>query len=142
MQNVAIPLKHAPQVIGNTGLYYACYHLSRLGWNVMPTSRNARGIDIIAYNAAGSHYLSFQVKSLSKRNPVPLGKSIDILLGDYWIVVNNIVGEPIAFILLPEEIRSAAHRGERDGRISYWLQPNTYDLPRYREAWPRIPSPH
>ena len=35
-----------PQITGNIGLYYTCYQLSRLGWNVMPTSRNARGIDI------------------------------------------------------------------------------------------------
>gem|GEM_PF-3520205 len=38
------------QVTGNIGLYYACYQLSRMGWNAMPTARNARGIDIIAYN--------------------------------------------------------------------------------------------
>jgi len=38
------------QITGNIGLYYTCYRLSRLGWNVMPTSRNARGIDIIAYS--------------------------------------------------------------------------------------------
>lgn len=34
------------QITGNIGLFYACYELSRKGWNVMPTSRNARGIDI------------------------------------------------------------------------------------------------
>ncbi len=33
----------------NAGLYYTCYPLSLLGWNVMPTARNARGVDIIAY---------------------------------------------------------------------------------------------
>jgi hypothetical protein len=32
-----------PQIIGNAGLYYWCYRLSLLGWNVMPTARNARG---------------------------------------------------------------------------------------------------
>lgn len=35
-------------------MYYACYRLSRMGWNVMPTARNARGIDIIAYNRGNS----------------------------------------------------------------------------------------
>ena len=37
-----------PQLTGNVGLYYCCYRLSLLGWNVMPTARNARGVDIIA----------------------------------------------------------------------------------------------
>ena len=59
------------QVTGNVGLYYTCYHLSRMGWNVMPTARNARGIDLIAYNQDGSKFIGVQVKSLSKRNPVP-----------------------------------------------------------------------
>jgi hypothetical protein len=26
------------QITGNVGLYYCCYHLSLLGWNVMPTT--------------------------------------------------------------------------------------------------------
>ena len=30
-----------PQLTGNVGLYYCCYRLSLLGWNVMPTARNA-----------------------------------------------------------------------------------------------------
>jgi hypothetical protein len=34
------------QVVGNIGLYYVCYHLSRLGLNAMPTSRNAKGIKV------------------------------------------------------------------------------------------------
>jgi hypothetical protein len=33
------------QVTGNVGMYFAAYRLSQMGWNVMPTARNARGID-------------------------------------------------------------------------------------------------
>ena len=44
------------QVTGNIGLYYACYKLSCMGWNVMPTARNARGIDIIAYNRSVTEF--------------------------------------------------------------------------------------
>ena len=71
----------SPQVTGNVGLYYYCYKLSLLGWNVMPTSRNARGIDIIAYSADASRFVGIQVKALSKRNPVPLGPSLDKVMG-------------------------------------------------------------
>jgi hypothetical protein len=28
-------------------------------------------------------------KTLSKRNPVPLGNSIDRFMGDWWIIANN-----------------------------------------------------
>jgi hypothetical protein len=45
------------QVTSNIGLYFAAYRLSQMGWNVMPTARNARGIDLVAYNAAAVRYL-------------------------------------------------------------------------------------
>ena len=65
------------QIVGNAGLYFTCYRLSLLGWNVMPTARNARGIDVVAYSRDGKRYIGIQVKSLSKRVPVPLGTSLD-----------------------------------------------------------------
>lgn len=58
-----------PQLTGNVGLYYCCYRLSLMGWNVMPTARNARGVDIIAYSRDASRFVGVQVKALSKRKP-------------------------------------------------------------------------
>lgn len=128
-----------PQLTGNVGLYYCCYRLSLLGWNVMPTARNARGVDIIAYSRDAPRFVGVQVKALSKRAPVPLGLSLDKIMGDFWIVVNKVASPtPSAFILLPSEVRERAHRGEKDGRISYWLQPGNYEVDEFREAWERI----
>src|SRR5438552_17168108 len=87
-----------PQITGNVGLYYCCYHLSLLGWNVMPTARNARGIDIIAYDSTGTEFIGVQVKTLSKRNPVPLGTDLEKIMGAFWIVVNNLLRQPTSFI--------------------------------------------
>ena len=70
------------QIVGNIGLYYVSYRLSQRGWNVMPTARNAKGIDLIAYRLDGPSYVGVQVKSLSKRNAVPLGTSLDNTTGD------------------------------------------------------------
>ena len=125
-------------IIGNVGLYYTCYQLSRMGWNVMPTSRNARGIDIVAYSSDGSCFKGIQVKSLSKSNPVPIGGTLDKIMGDFWVVVNNVLEKPNAFVMLPSEVKRDVHRGEKDGRVSYWLQPKSYDRDEYREAWDRI----
>lgn len=124
-----------PHVTGNAGLYYVCYRLSLLAWNVMPTARNARGIDVIAYDSTGKRFIGVQVKTLSRRNPVPLGISVDNLLGDYWVIVTNVATAPVAFVMRPTEVRQAAHRGEKEGRISYWLQPPAYDRAEYKEAW-------
>lgn len=128
-----------PQLTGNVGLYYCCYRLSLLGWNVMPTARNARGVDIIAYSRDASRFVGVQVKALSKRNPVPLGGSPDKIMGDFWVIVNKVATPtPAAFVLLPLEVRERAHRGEKDGRVSYWLQPGDYEQGPFHEAWERI----
>jgi hypothetical protein len=127
-----------PQITGNAGLYYCCYQLSLCGWNVMPTARNARGVDIIAYNSDATRFIGVQVKTLSKRNPVPLGTSLEKVIGDFWIVVNRVTSNPCAFILLPSEVKELAHRGEKEGKVSYWLQPTAYDKDLFREAWERI----
>jgi hypothetical protein len=78
------------------------------------------------------------VKALSKRNPVPLGTSLDKIMGDFWVIVNKVATSPSAFILLPSEVRASAHRGEKEGRVSFWLQPTDYDQEQFREAWERI----
>lgn len=128
-----------PQLTGNVGLYYCCYRLSLLGWNVMPTARNARGVDIIAYSEDASRFVGVQVKALSKRNPVPLGTSLDKVMGDFWVIVNKVATPaPSAFVLLPTEVRERAHRGEKDRRVSFWLQPAQYEDDTFREAWERI----
>ncbi len=128
-----------PQITGNVGLYYCCYKLSLLGWNVMPTTRNARGVDIIAYSReVKPRFVGIQVKALSKRNPVPLGNSLERCMGDFWVVINRVATSPTAYVLTPAEVMERAHRGEKEGRISFWLQPAGYDQPQFREAWGRI----
>lgn len=134
-------MKKNSQVTGNVGLYFVCYHLSLLGWNAMPTSRNAKGIDILAYNGDCSRTISLQVKTLSKRAPVPLGKSIEKLLGDFWVIVNNVEDAPRVFIMIPQEVRERAHRGEKDGKVSFWMQPKSYERDEFRGKWDRIGRP-
>lgn len=127
-----------PQLTGNVGLYYCCYRLSLLGWNVMPTARNARGVDIIAYSKDATRLIGVQVKALSKRNPVPLGGTLEKIMGHWWVIINKVASSPTAFIMLPAEVKERAHRGEKDGRVSYWLQPTDYDHNDFKEAWGRI----
>jgi hypothetical protein len=135
------PLRLNPQVVSNVGLYFVCYKLSLLGWNVMPTARNARGIDVVAYSQDATRTCTIQVKALSKRAPVPLGPTLDKLLGDFFIVCSKIASSPECFVLTPSEVRSLAHRGEKDGRISHWLQPREYEAREYRDAWHRLEPP-
>ena len=106
----------------------------------MPTARNARGVDVIAYSCdAIPRFVSVQVKALSKRNPVPLGKSLERCMGDFWVIINNIATpSPQAFVLTPAEVKDRAHRGEKNGEVTFWLQPPSYEQQAFKEAWNRI----
>lgn len=117
------------QLVGNMGLYYTCFELSKRGWNAMPTSRNARGIDIMIYSQDAKRKHAIQIKSLTKRNPVPLGNKIEessLFLADYLIIVRNMMKTPEVFITTPRNIRAEVHEGRNDkGLLSYWLQPRS-----------------
>ncbi len=127
------------QTVGNVGLYYTCYRLARRGWNVMPTARNARGIDILAYSADARRTLTVQVKSLSRRSPVPLGKHLDHLFADFVVICRHVERDwPECFVLTPAKCKQLVHRGEKEGRVSYWLQPKQYETDEFREQWGRV----
>ncbi|HEY3245397.1 MAG TPA: hypothetical protein VGM03_18805 [Phycisphaerae bacterium] len=129
-----LPTISNQQTVGNIGLFYVCYRLSRLGWNVMPTARNARGVDILIYSQNASRKLSIQVKTLSKAAPVPLGNHLDHLFADFVVVCRRVASEsPECFVLTPDEIRRLAHRGEKNGKFSFWLQPRDYATDEFRD---------
>ncbi len=130
------------QVTGNVGLYYGCYQLSLRGWNVMPTARNAKGVDIIIYDSDATNYKGIQVKTLSANSDVPLGASLSIM-GDFWVIVTEVAkGTPKVFVLTPEEVRNGAVKNEKDGKVSYWLSRKHYEQPRFLEAWDQIGFGH
>lgn len=131
------------QLTGNSGLYHVARELSRRGWHVMPTVRNARGADLYAATDDEARVLPIQSKALSKRAPVPLGTSLENLRSFWWIItVNANTAAPTCFVMTLDEVKAAAHRGEKDGRISFWLQPKAYSLPEYQEAWDRLGDPN
>jgi hypothetical protein len=73
----------------------------------MPTSRNAKGVDIIIYNHDESKRHSIQVKSLTKKDAaVPLGCSLDSLqMNDYLIICRSVYNaQPEIFIAKPAKI--------------------------------------
>lgn len=127
------------QTTGNIGLFYVCFRLSRMGWNVLPTSRNAWGPDILIYSQDAKHKFSIQVKSLAKRDPAGFGKNLEKLVEDFVIVCKDVAkpdGNPVCFILNAEEAKNLAYRDKRGGQ--HWLQPPAYDSDNFRERWDKI----
>jgi hypothetical protein len=82
---------------------------------------------------------TIQVKALSQRSPVPLGGKLEGLLGDFFIICRNVaLDTPECFVLTPAEVRGLAHKGEKDGKTSFWLQPKQYETPQFHDKWDRI----
>ena len=85
----------------------------------MPTSRNAREIDIVIYSQDGSKKYTIQAKSLSRRSAVPFGSDPESLFADYLIICRNASISPELFITSTNKIKSGIHKREKDGRTSY-----------------------
>ena len=131
------------QLTGNAGLYHVARELSRRGWHVMPTVRNARGSDLYAASEDESVMLRIQSKALSKKSPVPLGGSLGTLRSDWWVItIEANTASPSCYVMTLDEVKAAAHHGRNEaGKESFWLQPKSYMLPAYHEAWERFGNP-
>src|SRR5438046_10578359 len=116
-------------LVGNMGLFAVCYELSKLGWNVMPTSRNARGIDILGYDQDGDRTITVQVKALTNSAPVPLGTDPELcnLIAKFVVIARGVRNKPEFFIARTEDIRPLVHVGIKEGKTSCWLQPKSYN---------------
>lgn len=131
------------QATGNAAMHYAAWQLSRKGWNVMPTARNAKGSDLFCANDDESIIFGVQSKGLSKRAPVGLGANLENLRSDWWIItINAKQDNPTCFILSLKEVKELCFHSDpaksKTGSQSYWLQPKSYDQPQFRDAWHRL----
>ncbi len=123
-------------MVGNIALYYTAYILSRHGWNVLPTSRNTRGVDIVIYSQDGTKMHTIQVKGLFKRNPVPFGSNSNNLIAEFYVIVllNELKSEPWAFVLNKENIKEKLRMREKNKKVSYWLKELKF-LSEFKNKW-------
>lgn len=129
--------RHRTQITGNAGLNYAAWQLSRRGWHVIPTIRNARGSDLIVTNDDETVFFGVQSKGFSKRYAVPLGMDLASLRSEWWVItIHANSDKPTCYVLRLDEVRELATQDKNGGR--WWLEPKIYDRDEFREAWDRI----
>lgn|GEM_PF-1415779 len=129
-------------MVGNAGLNFAAWQLSRRGWHVLPTIRNARGSDLYVTNGDETVFFGLQSKALSRRSAVPLGKDGDALRSDWWVItINACTNSPTCFIIRKEEVKALAVV-DKNGAGGRWLDPRAYDRDEYRDAWDRLGDPN
>ena len=103
----------------------------------MPTTRNARGSDLIVTDADESKFFGVQSKALSKRHAVPLGMDLAELRSEWWIITMHANSDtPVCYVLQLDDVRSLASQDKNGGR--WWLEPKSYDRDEFREAWHRL----
>ncbi|MGE4323605.1 MAG: hypothetical protein AB7E60_11320 [Sphingobium sp.] len=141
------------QLIGNAGIYHVARELSRYGWNVMLTVRNARGADLYAISRCEAVAHSIQVKAHSgKPNDVRLGLTPETLVTPWWVFVSSAqTHAPASYVLPLEEIRARMTRdpGTRSGKAerAFWFDRRYFtpgsdrELTEAREAWDRLGDP-
>ena len=123
------------QTIGNIGLYHTCCHLSMYGWNVMPTSRNAKGPDIVIYSQTGDIRWHIQIKTRTEKNTI----SLDNLLADYFIICVRVYRDGPTldcFVLSQNDVQNSAHKCRRKGKLCYDISPKVYS--RFKAQWFKI----
>jgi hypothetical protein len=143
------------QITGNIGLYHVARELSRVGWNVMPTVRNARGADLYAVSADEGVAHPVQVKAHSGApQDTALGLHPERLVTPWWVIVTRVRDEsPVCHLFALDEIRALMVRdpGTRSGKPEaerrFWLPRRLYTLDdplemvTAREAWGRLGDP-
>lgn len=129
------------QIIGNAGVNYVAWQLSRRGWNVMQTIRNARGSDLIVTNEDESLFFGVQSKAISRRYSIPLGLALDSIRSDWWVITLFPNSEqPVCYVMSQQDVRELAKQ-DKGGKQSFWLDPPAFDREEFKEAWARMGSP-
>ena len=129
------------QITGNTGMYYVCYQLSRRKWNAMPTSRNAKGIDIVAYSN-DEECVGIQVKTITNPVNIYFGKKVEYIF-DYLVVVvinpfaNLNDKAPVVYVLSKDETKHIMTQYGKD--MHYWLRIDLIQkIPCFENNWDKI----
>ncbi len=139
------------QRTGNIGLYYAAYKLSWLNWNTLITHRNSKGADIIVYKDNSDNYKSVQVKTMTGKHYVHVGKSATreleeqpIIISDVWIFIllsrkaDITTEQPVCYVVSQKDVINYTEcdiNPGKDGKYSWWVNPKKFFDDIHKEKW-------
>jgi hypothetical protein len=130
------------QIMANAGVFLACHQLSKLGWQVLPTSRNAKAVDIVAYHEDDPRPVTLQVKAMSAPRNICLGPTPKCC-ADYFIVcvLQSKESLPKCYVFRLDDVA----RHDDSIRLyagKHWLQRKAFATQEYAERWDRILPVH
>lgn len=134
---------------GMRGVYLVAAELSRLGFSVSPTSRNAAHADLLVFDPDTARATSIDVKTNSRRaNFWLMGKnSMSCWSPTHFYVFLNIVparkehAETYEYYLVPSRVAARKTTVQRSKTGSVWYSVSVESAARFRDAWSQLHSP-
>jgi hypothetical protein len=121
--------------------------LSRLGYSVAPTARNAAGADLLVFDPDTARAASIEVKTNAKRaNFWLVGERVNSCSSaSHFYTFLNICaarggGEVYEYYLVPSEVVARETIVERSKSGSIWYSFMLKSAEKYRDAWPQLQS--
>jgi len=121
-------------LVGNTGLFYSAYELSKRGFYVFLTSRNTEGYDLVAVKDKNKVFL-IEVKTLSKKNAVPFGGKDpkEKLRADFIFVVLGLENPKIYIVPIEEMLKRVVKQKNKEAKDSFWVKFDSIE--EFEEKW-------
>ncbi len=124
------------QLTANVGLYYVAYELAKRGWNVMPTSRNAKGPDMFIYSQLGKTRHSVQVKATTNKRQIPVGSNIDnFRMSDFVIICVNAYSKSIELFIASADKIAVKITNAKKGTSDKGYYINHEEYTKYKDNW-------
>ena len=141
------PVANSRQRGGLRGVYLVAAELSRLGYSVSPTARNAAGADLLVFDPGTARAASIEVKTNAKRaNFWLVGKRAKASRSpSHFYAFLNIStprggGEVYEYYLVPSEEVAQKTVVERSRTGSIWYSFTLKSAEEYRDAWSQLHS--
>jgi len=126
------------QLTGMCGVYLVAAELSKRGFIVSPTSRNAKGADILVTDQKCKHAYSIQVKTNARTFGFwLLNKEAKELKSPshFYVFVNLRTNGEIEYYIVPSYIVAKKTREEKTKKGSIWYSFSLQDAKKYKNKW-------
>ena len=132
---------------GLRGVYLVAAELSRLGYSVAPTARNAAGADLLVFDPRTARAASIEVKTNAKRanfwlvgEPARTNRSPSHFYAFLNISTPRNGGEEHEYYLVPSEVVAKETVVKHSGTGSVWCSFALKSAKKFRNAWSQLPS--
>lgn len=135
------------QQTGMRGVYLVAAELSRLGYTVCPTARNAAGADLLVFDPDAARSASIDVKTNAKRATFWLvgeGAKRRCSASHFYVFLNISAspsgGEVYEYYLVPSEVVGRGMIVEKSSTGSMWYSFTLKCALKYLDAWSQVHS--